>query len=477
MPKIPTLNNNYVNSGTLYDDYPNTNLYPAHKKYYGIGIKEFATYSGPTKSMSSHPPIVIDWVISEKIGEIPFDGVETHHDDITIHKKSYSRFLQNNKTCGNFISLDFIAQSSNVTYLTKDLLPDIDDFTIPYGNKQPAINNIFIGKEKVASHWNWEYEEAVLCWYRYNPDSGTGSAVEDVREAARALYSKNHDIYVSDGDVFIAKNIYPIKVLKNNVIQYILPANGKYLYISQNIYSKFIKILQRLENKNPSFAFLRPEIKVQTAALYATGPSYDEITLDTVEFSDFSASIDKIYSNYGFRGNQIDKKNIQNFLDLNKQTRTFTDTYDNSSSSGLLSITDSVMANLLKTGFKHDQQLSNLNYATNLPELLTVLNHKYGSYIKCTPSNNRIVFNKQPDQQNLAIDLDFELLMRPRRVVGEKQITCGSFGNSMDVVGYDQEIKINNYILSTNISQPIYNKNCIGGKFTTTEIARPINLQ
>lgn len=468
LPKIPTLNNNYVNSGTLYDNYPNSNLYPAHKQYDGIGIKEFAQYFASTKNIESHPPIVIDWIISEKIGEIPFDGVETHHDDVTTHKKAYNRFLQTNKTCGNFISLDFISQSSGVTYLTKDLLPDIDDFTIPYGNKQPTINNIFIGKEKVASHWNWTYEEAVLCWYRHNA-SPTVDPVE-------SLASINKDIYVSDGDVFIATNINPIKVLKNNIIQYILPINGRYLYISQNIYSKFIKILERLENKNPSFALLKPEIKVQTAALYATGPSYDEITLDTVEFSDFSTSIEKIYSNYGFRGNQIDKKNIQNFLDLNTQAAIYEDIYTNSSSSGLLSITNSVMTNLLNKDFRHDQQLSNLNYATNLPELLTILNHKYGSYIKCTAGNDKIVFKNQPDQQNLAIDLDFEILMQPRGVVTEKQITCGSFGNSK-TIGYNQEIKINNHVLSTNIVQPVYNKNCISGKFTTTEIARPINLQ
>lgn len=470
LPKIPVNNNTYLKE--LYDSYPQSNTFPANKLHDGIGINNFFKHKQPTKNLQSYGEIIIDWNISEKIGEIPFDGIESHHEDISVHKKSYERFLQTGKTCGNFIYFPPDLNSRSFISIVKEFLPSEEEFTIPYGFKAPYINNVFYGKEKKASYWNWDYISAVLCWYKYDPSL----VVQKLQN--NDLVSKDHIIYISEGDVFEAKNLHPINILSNdNVVTEIIPAGSPFLYISKNIYGKFLKILERLESSNNEFKLLNNRIKIETAAIYAAGPSYDEVTLDAISSNSlFVGSVEDIYSLNQKGFTEIVPSAIQKIVDSTKLNNSFVEYYENISSVFMNSINNFFIEQILKVPFKHNYDNSNLNYAHDVKSLIQILDNKYGSYISIDSNKDvRFVNESKYLNKNISFETDIEILPKIKTSMGvtNTKIDC-SLPKKM---GYHQEIKIAGKTIKTISASPKSKNACSSkGNIHLVDVAHTTNL-
>jgi hypothetical protein len=480
-PYIPVLNNSYIDESSIIDSkYSGKFPYVENRP---IGFQGFAktqqTISNKFFNLDRSSSVCIDWKINAKMGEIPFNGNDTHHKDVDTHIKSYDRFLHTNKTCGNFIFLDpFFAPESasgllnfyklnrsgipcfNTYKSAFNYLPTDEEFTIPYGLKMPTINNVFINKKKDVSHWVWDYSAAVLCWYRY---SSTENRSTDQRPI------KGFDLYISDGDVFWAninsqeprsspeQNQCPrgIRAInENNEIKYVLPDGSKCIYISKNIYSKFLKILNRLENHTNGFLQNLSIIdKINTAAIQATGPSFDEITLDTFKTKTISTTGTFNISNLvNFTTIQsVLENNIERALEIKNQLSRFISQQDNNPESvqndsyildnfgqnkkaiaEMSSKNNQNMSQLLNiSSFAHQPSVSKLNYIYNTGSLLQTLANKYGSYLLINSPALTNIDLKNNQLPNFAISMDFE--MCPTR-----QFPTGAPSRNPLIVGYDQ---------------------------------------
>ena len=469
LPKIPVNNNTYLKE--LYDSYPYSNTFPANKLHDGIGINNFFKHRAPTKNLQSYGEIIIDWNISERIGEIPFDGIESYHEDISVHKKSYERFLQTGKTCGNFIYFPPDLNSKSFISIVKEFLPSEEEFTIPYGFKAPYINNVFYGKEKKASYWNWDYVSAVLCWYRYDP-----SLVQTSSD--NTLISKNHVIYISEGDVFEAKNLHPINILSNNnVVTEIIPAQSPFLYISKNIYGKFLKILERLESSNNEFKLLNNRIKIETAAIYAAGPSYDEVTIDAISSNSlFVGSVEDIYSLNQKGFTEIVSSAIQKIVDSTKLNNSFVEYYENTSSVFMNSINNFFIEQILKVPFKHDYDNSNLNYAYDVKSLIQILDNKYGSYISID-SDKIVKFVNEAKYLNKNISFETDIEVLPKITINTPVTTTKIDCSLPKKIGYHQEINMAGKTIKTISASPKSKNACNNkGGIDLVNVAHTTNL-
>ena len=78
-------------------------------------------------------------------------------------------------------------------------IPTSGNFTKPYGFNGTTHNNLFIGGERLASHWKWNATSGILGWYRYYDVNRT-----DDRRPIPGV-----DLYISQGDVFWAETDGP----------------------------------------------------------------------------------------------------------------------------------------------------------------------------------------------------------------------------------------------------------------------------
>ena len=518
LPKIPVLNNSYITKAL---DFKYQNRYPATQNTidqsnnrYALGFEQFAKYSeSETKSFKLNSnPVCVDWSICPRMGEIPFDDTDTYHKDVDTHIKSYNRFLHTNKTCGNFIflepsvksdnALDFYGLLSNsgdrnklnlnkkdIPYFTGypsafNYLPTDEQFTIPYGLSKPFINNVFINKQKELSHWIWKYDKAVLCWYRYSPAS---NANNDKRPIPGV------DLYISNGDVFWASikslegsNLSTevgcpsgIKVTNdNNVIKYVIPDNSKFIYISKNIYPQFLKILNRLEKYTAGFTQqFTPIERINIAAIQATGPAFDEITLDTFKTQSlyFLPSMSRPKNILDDGGpNTFYRTNLSNFIEnnigANNFTRSTLNEYENfgqnsSAIKEMLSKNDNNMSHLLGIpSFHHKPSVSKINYVDSKESLIRTLSYKYGSYLLCAKNRIMQIELKTKQKPNVSIEMDFELFTN----------FVASTGSTKDnpVIGYDQEFIFNDISINTSLDyDKQFSASCLSGVYKDIKYA------
>ncbi len=391
IPKVPVLNQNYLNK---FYDFKYLSQFPASTNA-GLGFNEFVKINGSDmSSFSSSPDLVIDWRIKDTISEIPYDKLQSQYDNIDQHNKAFRKSKLVSKTCGNFIltkvnstsilpsysSFDGLIGNDDQSTVSKDikqLVPAIEDFTAPYGFERMTYNNIFIKTKKLASHWKWNYDSGVLCWYRYyNKDT-----INDPRPVSGV------DIYISPGDVFYAKNQGPepppvafpenatniikpcpsgIKVIESGAISCVIPSGSSFTYISENLYPRFMEIFNKLtsaakiDSNNISM-----KQKFELAALLCTAPEYDDITVDlTSRNPTYKYSINPYF--------QIDTLN----KDMLKGT-----TYGSA---------------------------GKLNYIKNKIDLINTLADKYGAYLWCPPNTTKTITLKNNIKSQCSINLDFD---------------------------------------------------------------------
>lgn len=529
LPKIPVLDNSYITGNCdfkYFDEFPatqNESLVGC-----GLGISQFIKYKKDISlnSFTQHPELCIDWKIIERMGEIPFDGKITHHKDIDTHIKSYNKFLSVGKTCGNFIMLNTDIPVSGYKLLKSykdsnsipsalsnsgisclDILPSDDEFTIPYGTKHPHYNNVFIGKDKVASCWKWTRDKTVLCWYRYS----------DINNMSDKRLINGVDLYISDGDIFWAKNDGPekqkyeygerkvcplggIKVVKDGKTDVLIPDQSEFLYISKNIYSKFLKILERLEKYHGS-KYTHVE-RIELAAIRATGPSYDEITLDLID-SKRTSNIPILVSKTTFT--EFDKNHIEQIETLLEglnagpsgwedpttwaeksnylgayasRAGLIYDSYiNNRANNQMLSKANDTMSQAMNIpNFTHQLSANNLNYITDMSSLVNTLASKYGAYLWIPSNTTSAIRLKSTNHYNTVFNLDFDLVSYrgiPKSSIKSK--VCSLGGRS--IVGYDQFFTVGDLNVSTaHRDYQAYNMSCSSGNFTTTNATKVYNL-
>lgn len=395
VPKVPVLNQNYLNK---FYDFKYLSQFPASTNA-GLGFNEFVKINGSNmSSFSSSPDLVIDWRIKDTISEIPYDKLQSQYDNIDQHNKAFRKSKLVSKTCGNFIltkvnplynsilpsysSFDGLIGNDDqfaVSTDIKQLVPAVEDFTAPYGFERMTYNNIFIKTKKLASHWKWNYDSGVLCWYRYyNKDT-----INDPRPVSGV------DIYISPGDVFYAKNqgpepppeVFPenissvgiikpcpsgIKVIESGAISCVIPSGSSFTYISENLYPRFMEIFNKLTSAAKTDSNnISMKQKFELAALLCTAPEYDDITVDlTSRNPSYKYSINPYF--------QIDTLN----KDMLKGT-----TYGSA---------------------------GKLNYIKNKIDLINTLADKYGAYLWCPPKTTKTITLKKNIKSQCSINLDFD---------------------------------------------------------------------
>jgi hypothetical protein len=311
LAKLPVLNASYI---TKFYDWKNQLQFPACSNK-GLGYEHFAFTKKLDSFTNDVPKLMIDWKIKERISEIPPNDIDSYHQDIDTHEKSYTRSLLNSKTCGNFLltklhpsydknpiypALSGLIGDIAMTGNFSKLLPSVSNFSKPYGFKNQDHYNIFAKTEKLGSYWKWNYSSGILCWYRYFDID------LDPNEDDRLI--KGVDLYISDGDVFYATNDGPeplpvdqnqtppdiklcpsgLKLVKDNAVTGIIPSGSEFIYISENLYSKAYSIIGRLDDLEaaldiPNADKISPINKLQLSCLLATGPNYSEVTVDLLK--------------------------------------------------------------------------------------------------------------------------------------------------------------------------------------------------
>jgi hypothetical protein len=375
LQKIPILNQNYLNK---FFDFKYLKQFPAASNP-GLGFGSFITFpqNSLTSIFSQSPQLIIDWRIKETIDEIPYDLSTSQYNLQYDHDKAYNKAKYLSQTCGNFIHRSSLNGSeSNIN----KLLPDVDNFITPYGFDKDTYHNIFIKTKKVASYWKWNYNSGVLCWYRYFDTNKT----PDTRPI------KGVDLYISPGDVFYATNDGPepnntitefdsasnaikpcpsgLKIIKASGVAEIIPSGSAFTYISANIYSKFRSIYYRI-NKAVSADGSSQTVqqKFDLAALLATAPEYDEITVDLTKRN---ASYSYIINNYF----QISGLNID-----------------------------------MLSGTEYGS-VGKLNYIKNSGDLINTLANKYGAYLWCPHNTTSTIQLSNNINHQCLIDLDFDVV-------------------------------------------------------------------
>lgn len=397
IPKIPYLNHSYVTG--IYDSKHHKQFPICNNK--ALGKDNFISIADSNLNSIRGASLRLDWKIQERISEKPYDPFISQHDSQYLHEVSFQRSNLTSATCGNFIMLSLPDEAdADCFYLNKypklqhliysqisgdtpnTTIPTPDNFAnIPYGFDQETYNNLFIGNEKIGSYWKWNYQSGVLCWYRYYDINRT----DDQRPIPGV------DLYISKGDVFFAQNDGPepqtnlvdpftgagavsscpsgLKITKGSTVQCIIPSGSNFAYISANIYPRFYTLYNTLLQTLPAEASTPlTQRAFSTAALLATAPEYDRITLDLLK-----------------------QNNNTVFYSINEfgQLRTLNED--------------------MQKGNDFDS-VSRLNYIHNKKELLDTLTIKYGIYLWIPPNNTRqLTFPASINDNPFAVSLDFGL--------------------------------------------------------------------
>lgn len=469
LAKLPVLNSTYL---TKFYDWKYKKQFPACANL-GLGMEKIA-YSTTHKSFADGPELVIDWIIKERISEIPPNDIDSYHQHIDSHEKSYKRSLISSKTCGNFILTKLGANHTNnppyplfsgiISDITttgnfSKLLPSPQNFTKPYGFKNQDHYNIFVKTEKVGSYWKWNYTSGILCWYRYFD--------KDKENDCRVI--PGVDLYISDGDVFYAKNDGPedssnnfneddpelgvgihscpsgLKLIKNSTVTGVLPNDSEFIYISENIYSKFYTILNKLEDLEVSLDTAKedkmsPIDKMNLAALLSTGPNYHEVTIDLLKTVLDLDDPEKDYK-------RDDLKQIEVF------------------NSGMLN--------------KQQVKLNKLNLVKTKEDLINTLANKYGAYIWCPPNSTTNLELKKDYDPHGYIDLNFEPVVKERDTFFSSQCRDTPADCAENTVfktfAYDQKIGVGNFVFRTDVDKRYKTETCLSGVFTIDRSANIIS--
>jgi len=416
IPKIPLLNHHYYTDPC---DFKYIGDNPARS---GPGLgKEAVIKSSDIEDLNFNGDVsfCVDWKLKETISEIPYDDDTTQHPSQVLHNKAYKKSQITSFTCGNFI-LTSVNQENEFSGYDYDWLhdnladlPDVADFTKPYGIKGSTTDNIFVGKNKAGSFWKWNYTSGILGWYR----KYDYSRLDDQRPIS------GYDLYISPGDVFYATNaqIEPnptteeaeedppfikacpsgLKIVQNSNFIGIIPNESSFMYISANIYDLFYEWYERYLEAGHSF-----ETSRELAAIMSTAPQFENVTTDLLD-PVLAASGSSAYS----------LNSLQQIQELSKDMQTGTD---------------------FKT--------KNIHYINSDIDLLNVLQLKYGSYLSIE-NNSSIEFSK-PVDNNFVLDLNFDVVVTKRSTpdysqtitVGAKKLLEAS-GKTLNVNGIKYETK------------------------------------
>jgi hypothetical protein len=428
LAKVPVLNQSYISG---FYDWKHLKQFPACNNP-GLGIEQFISFSG----------FAIDWKLKETISEIPYDSTTSYHINEYTHNKSYEKSELLSSTCGNFILLSLDPEYNNyrVQYSgmfgalgTSAIIPTVESFTKPYGFSENNYKNIFLNRQKRASHWKWQYTSGIMGWYRYF-DIGR---VNDQRPIPGV------DFYISPGDVFFAKNEGPepantnfdfdeppgpshpsegelpkcpsgLKVVDGTTFLGIIPPSSNFIYISQNLYERFYNLYSTYTeiglNHNKAF---------NLSALMCTSPLYDGITTNLLD-----KEARNLYSEF----NDFEQIDL-----LNK--------------------------NMLR-GTKYDSA-NNLNYISNREELVKTLYAKYGGY-EWIPPRSTVIKNLPIDNRSnsVYIDLDFDMVMdidkvKFRNINSKPYRVCESSPMDDERISkkfyYDQHLEFGNLNVKTSV--------------------------
>jgi len=494
VPKIPYLSNSYINK---FFDFKHLQQFPSIENP-GLGIERFGSYTGPTDRLTlSNATVHFDWILKPRLGELPPSKNDTYHTNPYVHEKSYSRYLLNNKTCGNFILKKLNAptpitmwQSGHMPALSgspllsglvdhriaiNNLIPTTDQFAMPYGITNDTHYNIFLKSpdSKQGGFWKWNFTSGVLCWYRYY----------DKNRANDKRVIPGVDLYISPGDVFYAKNDGPeplakvtgdpepckhrvcpsgLKMTKYQTTSTtgtvtIVPSGSEFLYISNNLYphvralSEFLIEFLKNEPNTPS-ALTYGDV-LDTAAILATGPLYSEITIDLFKFpSGYSPNIDipeyvnilnvKGQDNYKyFTSGDVstwfsDPGNVDKVRDQYYRLKNL----------------DKRLTNKLMPSY------NNLNMIVSTGDLVNTLVDKYGLYLWVPPDTNASITLNTPIYPHAYFDIDFEPVVKLRDTrcsisssVGQPKNCNLQLRGRTKIFGYDQEFEIGESKLKATI--------------------------
>ena len=365
VPKIPYMHQGYISG---FHDFKHLKEFPAASNP-GLGFEGFIKFDLDQNDFNngkgdSTKPIRIDWKLEEDIGEIPYDPASSRHDSEYIHNKAYTKSLRN-KTVGNFL---------NLTQLKTGELPEVEDFTKPYGFTDQTYDNLFQGNQKLGSHWKWNYSSGILGWYRHY----------DIYRANDKRPLKGIDLYIPSGDIFFAKTEGPekdatnqesddenesnltcpsgLKLVDGTSFSHIIPHGTSFVYISKNIYANFVQARDRI-----SQVFTDLDEVLNKSILLATHPEYDNIVTDLLS-TDLVEDRDSVV---GFLS-QLDYNMTQG------------------------------------TDFR---SAGNINYCQTKDDLIKTLLHKYGCYY-LVDSKTTLEFDSVAGGSSWYVDMDFDMMIK-----------------------------------------------------------------
>ena len=542
-PKIPYLYNNYIDK---FYDFKYLEQFPSIENP-GLGKEKFFSYlpedikeRGLEIDGSSY--MAVDWIIKARMGEIPDDKLDTYHSNHYIHKKSYSRFQKNNKTAGNFILQKlntvgfrdndppvaaFSENNPNLTggpvvnyadqfdswatmggYLNNIPKPEV--WTVPYGITDKTHYNIFGSNPnyKLGSYWKWNISKAVLCWAR----------VWDLERENDSRPIPGVDLYMSDGDVFWAKNDGPepipisgaqadckprtcpsgLKLLDyqtdaaNSVA--IIPSGSEFLYISSNIYQRAYDILQNKIMNGAGTIVTDKSLRqwLQSSAIEATGPVYDGITTRISKRTDTDELGQKFISEQMVWGSdRYSEKATKEFKEIVAGKRGLGMATDPATLAslgwpGILPLTEAELNSTASEGdiwplgessylkkllTEKDMFSYGLNMIHTTGDLIDMLINKYGLYLYLPKKTTSTITITKQTIPHAYIDLDFEPIVkiadvkRNRLPPAKAKMDCNTEAKSRTkFFSYDQYFEIGESNLRTSLFNETrrYNSQCIG---------------
>lgn len=431
-PKIPYLQQGYISGFT---DFKHLKQFPSCSNL-ALGKEKFITLTSSTfKDYSNQPHnIYIDWKLQETISEVPYDAYNSRHINEYNHNKSYIKSKIKSNTCGNFI--------------LKSSTEFPGEFIKPYGFTNQTYDNIYVNTEKLGSHWKWNYQSGILGWYRYF----------DINRSNDDRPIAGIDLYIPPGDVFWAKNDGPepsnittteelnpispsqsdsvkacpsgLKLVNGQIYNGIIPNNSEFIYISENIYDKFLEYRQRLE-----LLGYGDTDKTEIAAQLATAPEYDNVVTDLL---DNSVSEDR-------------------------------------NSLGQLSTLNQYMTS--GTEFK---SFGNINYCNTTIDLINTLASKYGCYMMIDPNSNGSVKVNTSIGNSFYADLDFDMVI-PRNKLSFNSANGTMLPNQPNYLKnfrYDQTINAGNKNIASSSfnSYKGFDEECVNGSYAEVNGANYCSL-
>lgn len=453
--KVPVLNQSYISG---FFDFKHLQQFPACTNE-GLGFERFIEYSSLDRIDSQYANFCIDWKLKETISEIDYEPTTTYHLNEYTHNKSSLKAEKVSRTCGNFILTDVLENYSGQYNMYDNMgksqeIPTSGNFTKPYGFNGTTHNNLFIGGERLASHWKWNATSGILGWYRYYDVNRT-----DDRRPIPGV-----DLYISQGDVFWAETDGPepdnpeydfssssstgkdikncpsgLKVVENNTFKGIVPNGSEAVYISENIYPKFYQFYEKytLLGEPHKEAF-------RLASIMATSPLYDGYTVDLL-----STTGPVLY----------DKLNEYKQVDL-------------------------LSRNMLQT--TRYESINGLSFIKDTNSLVDTLFHKYGGYLWIPPQTNETIkFSLDSTANSIYFDMDFDMVVEKTVTenAGRKKHRREPVPNcslSLDApynIYYDQSVTAGQSTVSTNIDDHYrFSAGCSNGVFTPSDAARYANV-